>query len=103
LDARRAALIGLLLAHVLLVWGSIGLLGEFWIMILFCSASRVAGLSLGLLALWLVATLSPIVGFVAVWRDRLWTVYLGLVALTLFVIWLRQFLDEVGLVYCDAP
>jgi hypothetical protein len=103
LEPRRAALICVLLAHILLVWGSIGFLGETWAMLLFCMASKIDVLSWALLGLWLVSTLSPIVGIVALWRDRFWTAYLYLIALTLFVLWLNQFLLEIRVIYCDAP
>ena len=99
---RRSALICLLVAHVLLVWGGIGFLGEIWIRIPFCTGSEIGAVSWFLAGLWFVSTLSPVLGFLALWRDQFLNAYVFSVALTLGTVWLAQFLVEVRVMYCDS-
>jgi hypothetical protein len=101
LQARRAALLCLLLAQILFVWGGMGLAGETWLRLPFCSVSSTGIVTGFLVALWLLASFSPIVGILAIWHERLWTAYLALVALTFVVFWLTQFLLEIDVTFCD--
>jgi len=99
----RTVLIALIIAHLLVVWTGLGLLGEGWIMQPFCAASRVAGLSLIFLLMWLAATLAPAIGLASLKFPRLQSWYLGLVALTFATIWFGDFMREIDLFHCDGP
>ncbi|MBA3510329.1 hypothetical protein [Sphingomonas sp.] len=99
----RPLLIALLIPHVLLVWGGMGLFGEGWIMLGLCMGSKVPALPIVVGLMWLAATISPVVGLVSIWKRRVQSLYLGLVALTLLTIWLVGFLVELRVSYCDGP
>ena len=99
---KRLPLVCLLVAHMLLVWGGIGILGEAWLRALFCFASRIDAVALIMLGFWLIATLSPLLGLLALWNEKFWNAYVSLAALTFFILWLSQFLVEMRVTYCDS-
>ena len=88
------------MAHILLVWGGLGFLGEGWLRLIF-SASKISILGYFFLIVWIVATLSPIVGLISTRKVSLQPWYLGLVALTMFVIWFNDYMREMRLFYYD--
>ena len=100
---RRAALACILLAQVLLVWGGLGLLNEFWILIPFCSGSKFIPLTWMILIVWLAGTISPLLGMIVLWKDRLISLYVISVALTIALVAAVSFLGRQNILWCDAP
>lgn len=99
---KRLPLIALVFAHILFVWGGTGILGEFWLRLVFCTATKFELVGYFLALLWIFATLTPIIGILTVARQKFQDIYLLSVALTLFVFWLIQFLIEIRVTWCDS-
>lgn len=98
----RLPFAALVVAHILFIWGGAGILGEFWLRLIFCTATETEFIGYFLSALWLAATLTPIVGILAVARGKFQNTYLLSLAFTLFVFWLIQFLVEIRVTWCDS-
>ena len=80
----------------------IGFLGETWLMLIFCTASKTPVVSPIVGSLWLAATLSPLLGLFVLAKRKWESIYVYSIGFTLFVFWLIQFLVEVRVTYCDA-
>ncbi len=102
LSLSRPAFFSVLIAHILFVWGGIGLLGEFWIKIPFCTAARFEPVGFCLIAMWIASTVSPLLGIFSAIKQRFLNQYLMSVALTLFTYWLIKFLTEIRVTTCDS-
>lgn len=102
MSVSRPAFSAVLIAHILFVWGGIGLLGEFWIRLPLCTGTRFEPIDFCLIAMWIASTLAPLLGILSAVKQRFLNQYLMSVALTLFTYWLIQFLVEMRVTTCDS-
>ncbi len=80
-----------------------GVVSGLWFGPLLCSFTAIGWVTLGLLLVWLIVALSPLLGLLAIMETRFRPAYAYLAIATPVFFAISISLQQLGVTYCDGP